>query len=801
MFGVLRRMTFTAKLFGAFFVAFACGCAMVGLNAMTAQRQLQVTRHHQIDLELTLQAKELAMLGRAAWGALQRALDASDESKRHQALDAIAQYLQRLNDDFRAVRQAADEPSEQEAVAGLSGHLTELQNTMGRLQKLIAGNASRDALEQAIRSSAALDGFQAFTTQAQILSDTFHDNALRDMRQAQRSAEANVVRSWLLALAALLSAALFSWLFYRFLHRELGASPEQLAAFARAVAQGDFSHDPTTFRHVAPASAAASLQKMILIMRALVGAQLELAKRHNIDGDTDYFVETGGFQGAFADMIHGLNELVAQHIAVTKRVVQVVSRFSRGDLEATLPAMPGKRAEINRAIDNVRQALHGIHDEITQITADITRGKLDSAIDQTAYEGAFARMVAGLHELRSVVAQNLLDIRTVLHALAQGDLTVHIQQAGEGVYLDIHNDAITTLASLKRLVGAVYNAAEQIGLGSQEITTGNLDLSGRTQEQSAHLEQTSASMEQLSVSIKETSKRTEEARTLSEAAASTAERGGRSVQELVSTMTSISEGAGRIVKIINLVEGIAFQTNLLALNAAVEAARAGEHGRGFAVVAAEVRHLSQRSSQASGEIRDLVTGAVELSKVGGQKAITAGDFMNQIVASSQQVAHLMQEIANTLVQQSLGVTEVSRAVEQLDAVTQQNAALVEETSVASESLKDSATNLISLVRAFTMDENMTDNLGEQRLHGLSLMDQARERLRKTTEQSAPQQRWRSPQGSATHQAAASHQESAEEDLHRAAEEIQKPKTLRALEHRKEEGRRQKKQDDEGWEGF
>ena len=792
MFETLRRMTFTAKLFGAFFVAFAFGCAMVGLNAMTAQRQLQVTKQQLLNMEVMLQTQELTKLGHSLWVDLMRALDAPDQASRRQVRQAIDQDLQHLKKDLEAARQAADETDEKQAAARLAEQVAELEDAMGRLQALIAGNASRDALQQAMRSSAAQGGFPAFTAAAEELHTILHDNTRRDMQQAQRAAQANVVRSWLLALAALLSAGLFAWLFYRFLHRELGASPEQLAAFARAVAQGNLEHTPTTFSHVAPTSAAASLQQMIYTIRAVVGAQLEMNKRHNIDGDIDFFVDTSGFQGAFADMVRGLNELVAQHIAVKMRVVEVVRRFSRGDLEATLPAMPGKRAEINRAVDDIRQALRGIHDEIVQLTEDITQGRLDTTIDQTAYEGAFARMVMGLHQLRAVVAQNLIDIRTVLHALAQGDLTVRIEESGDGIFLDIHHDAIATLASLKRLVGAVYNAAEQISVGSQEITTGNLDLSTRTQEQSAHLEQTSASMEQLSVSIHETSKRTEEARSLSEAAASIAERGGSSVQELVNTMTSISEGAGRIAKIINLVEGIAFQTNLLALNAAVEAARAGEHGRGFAVVAAEVRHLSQRSSQASGEIRELVTGAVELSKEGGQKAITAGDFMTQIVASSQQVAQLMQEIANTLVQQSMGVTEVSKAVEQLDAVTQQNAALVEETSVASASLKDSANNLINLVRAFTIDDTMTDQPSDQH-HGPSIMEQARERLRKTPAPSSPRPQRRPSPSSASPQAAALHQEESAEEPHQAAEETRKPKTLRALEHRKEQ--------DDDWEGF
>ena len=796
MLDMLRRMTFTAKLFGAFFLAFALGCAMVGLNAMTADRQLQVTKRNQVSMQVSIQAKEMAMLGHSLLANMEHALVAESGPARRQVLDAIAADLQHLDEDYRALVQAADETNEKDAVASLDRPMADLRSVMGRLQELIAGNASREVLEKTLRDNQVLVNFRTFATRANALYETFRANLLRDMHRTQNAAEYNVLRTWLLACAALLSASLFAWLFYRFLQRELGASPEQLATLARAVAHGDFSHDPITARHVLPTSAAASLREMIFAIRAFVGAQLELAKRHNVDGDIDYRVEVGGFQGAFADMVRGLNELVAQHIAVTDRVVKVVGRFARGDLETTLPAMPGKRAEINQAVDNIREALHGIRDEIVQITDAITHGDLDVAVDQTTYEGAFAMMVAGLHQLRSVIAQNLMDIRAVLHALAEGDLTVRVQETGEGVYLDIHNDAVATLTALKRLVGSVYNAAEQIRLGSQEIATGNFDLSERTQEQSAHLEQTSASMEQLSVSIHETSKRTEEARSLSEEAVSVAERGGHSVRELVNTMTAISEGAGRIVKIINLVEGIAFQTNLLALNAAVEAARAGEHGRGFAVVAAEVRHLSQRSTQASGEIRDLVTGAVEMSKAGGQKANAAGDIMDQIVASSQQVAHLMKEIADTLVQQSQGVTEVSKAVEQLDAVTQQNAALVEETSVASESLKDSASNLIDVVRAFTLDETTADRLGESQRRGPSIMDQARERLRKTKERAAQQHK--ASRGFAAGQSASRHEQAAEDLYH--ADQSPEHHALRALEHRKEDDSRQEHKE-ENWDGF
>ena len=262
--------------------------------------------------------------------------------------------------------------------------------------------------------------------------------------------------------------------------------------------------------------------------------------------------------------------------------------------------------------------------------------------------------------------------------------------------------------SLAKVVSNVRGSAEGVATASAQIAQGNLDLSQRTEEQASALEQTAASMEQLGSTVRLNAQNARAASQLAVSASHVAVRGGDVVKQVVDTMQGINDSSRKIGDIISVIDGIAFQTNILALNAAVEAARAGEQGRGFAVVASEVRSLAGRSADAAKEIRSLITASVERVAQGTALVDQAGTTMAEVVASVQRVTEIMGEISNASAEQSTGVAQVGEAVGQMDRVTQQNAALVEESAAAAMSLKSQAQQLVDVVAMF--------NLGDARQH-------------------------------------------------------------------------------------
>ena len=288
----------------------------------------------------------------------------------------------------------------------------------------------------------------------------------------------------------------------------------------------------------------------------------------------------------------------------------------------------------------------------------------------------------------------------IAETVARGDLTADIEVSGK-------DETSQLLAAMRHMnerlvdvVGRVRNSSDSIATGSAQIAAGNTDLSQRTEEQAASLEETAASMEQLTATVKQNAENALQGNSLAANASETAVRGGEVVNRVVQTMSEISSSSEQVSQIITVIEGIAFQTNILALNAAVEAARAGEQGRGFAVVAGEVRTLAQRSASAAKEIKDLISASVQRVQVGSQLVDEAGRTMGEVVQSVKRVTDLMGEISAASGEQHTGIEQVNQAVMQMDEVTQQNAALVEEASAAAQSMAAQSGTLRELVSVF-----------------------------------------------------------------------------------------------------
>lgn len=299
----------------------------------------------------------------------------------------------------------------------------------------------------------------------------------------------------------------------------------------------------------------------------------------------------------------------------------------------------------------------------------------------------------------------------VAKRIADGDLTGEFEVDRRDELGQLLQAMQTMQSFLARTVTSVRQGVEEINAGAREIASGNADLSARSEAQAASLEQTAASMEELASTVKSNADNARQASTLAENASDVARRGGESAQHMVETMRDIADSSRQIADIIGVIESIAFQTNILALNAAVEAARAGEQGKGFAVVATEVRSLAQRSAGAAKEIKELIGASVERVDAGSAQVTAVANTTDEIVAAVRRATDIMQEISAASVEQAAGIEQVNQAVGQMDAGTQQNAALVEQAAAASASLESQAAQLLQAVAIFKLRASFVADMG------------------------------------------------------------------------------------------
>jgi methyl-accepting chemotaxis protein len=352
-----------------------------------------------------------------------------------------------------------------------------------------------------------------------------------------------------------------------------------------------------------------------------------------------------------------------------------------------------------------RTAEVAIEQEVARVVSGAVLGDFNQHINEGDKEGFFLQLAHGVNELMETSSTSLNEVVRVLGALSRGDLTETITNNYSGTFGQLKDDSNSTVEKLKEIVSQIQKASETINTAAKEIAAGNNDLSHRTEEQAASLEETAASMEELTSTVQANSQNAKHANQLAVDATDIAGKGVKVVGQVVSTMEGINESSRKVVDIISVIDGIAFQTNILALNAAVEAARAGEQGRGFAVVAVEVRNLAQRAAAAAAEIKGLIGDSVEKVEDGTKLVAQAGKTMEEIVGAIRGVTAIMSEISAASIEQTSGIEQVNQAIGQMDDVTQQNAALVEQAAAAAESLEEQTQNLAVTVGHFKLDDN------------------------------------------------------------------------------------------------
>ena len=448
------------------------------------------------------------------------------------------------------------------------------------------------------------------------------------------------------------------------------------------------------------------------VLRAVISAQ---------GGDTE------GVKSAQADTLtHGKNikehlkEVQAQALnqdllRQVEALAPLVDRYASKAVEASQPASDpeaGKKRmdEFQVIFGELEKRLGATSDliaaEATQIVKDGEISRINAQRSMMAVTLISSLVLVALALIATRYLMRTLggepaQLRAHVQQLAEGNLSQHIaQQAGDTTSL------LANLAQmqdkLSRIVSHVRQNAEGVATASAQIAQGNQDLSSRTENQASALEQTAASMEQLSSTVKQNADNARQANQLAQSASAVAVQGGEVVAQVVDTMKGINDASKKISDIISVIDGIAFQTNILALNAAVEAARAGEQGRGFAVVASEVRSLASRSAEAAKEIKSLINASVERVDQGTALVDRAGVTMSEVVSSIRRVTDIMGEISAASSEQATGVAQIGDAVTEMDHVTQQNAALVEEMAAAAGSLKGQAQELVQTVAVFNL---------------------------------------------------------------------------------------------------
>ncbi len=537
-------------------------------------------------------------------------------------------------------------------------------------------------------------------------------------------------------IISLILMTLMGWLLIKSIRSQLGSDPKELLHITRAISEGNLN---SNFSVKNPTGVSAAILTMQENLRSSIEKEREVS---HINGRIKEALDNVSSNVMLADtsgVIIFVNKAIKKMMAaIEPEMKAVLTNFdssnllgtnfnqfhssssqlgSESELKATRTAdVPIGRLSL-RVVENPVYDESGLHigtvaewqdrtqevaieTEIQDIVNSAKAGDLSRRIDLSIQEGFTHRLSDGINQLLKACDDSITETVHVMGSVAQGDLTQKINSHFDGTFGQLKDDVNATICKLTEVMDEINNSASSVLSSSQEIAQGNVDLSHRTEQQAASLEQTASSMEEMTATVRQNADNAKQANQLAADTREQAEQGGKVVNQAITAMTGITESSNKIAAIIGVIDEIAFQTNLLALNAAVEAARAGEQGRGFAVVASEVRNLAGRSAEAAKEIKNLIQDSAVKVEQGSKLVDASGQTLGEIMTSVKKVSDIIAEITAASFEQSDGIGQVNKAITQMDEMTQQNAALVEEAAAASLSMGEQAGKLSKMVGFF-----------------------------------------------------------------------------------------------------